>query len=222
MDLANKHVVITQADRFMGPALVKGFNEAGAEVHADTRDLTKIGADQDLALKHPELDVLVVNLAHPRPDKLASELEEHDISPLFETLVYPLLRLGAAVLPGMIARGRGKILVMGSASPLRAFAKSSSYAAARAAQLAWVKSASVEVARHNVQINAIAQNFVENPEYYSEAYQQTDEFKERIKQVPAGRLGTAQEDVALALFLASNQCNFLTGAAIPFAGGWQA
>ena len=222
MDLGNKHVVITQADRFMGPALVKGFNEAGAEVHADTRDLTKIGADQDLALKHPELDVLVVNLAHPRPDKLASELEEHDISPLFETLVYPLLRLGAAVLPGMIARGRGKILVMGSASPLRAFARSSSYAAARAAQLAWVKSASVEVARHNVQINAIAQNFVENPEYYSEAYQQTDEFKERIKQVPAGRLGTAQEDVALALFLASNQCNFLTGAAIPFAGGWQA
>ena len=222
MDLANKHVVITQADRFMGPALVAGFADAGAQVHADTRDLTTAGTAQALAAEHAAIDVLVVNLAYPRPDKLAVELEEQDIVPLFEALVYPLMRLGSAVLPNMIARGRGKILVMGSASPLRAFPKSSSYAAARAAQLAWVKSASVEVAAQNVQINAIAQNFVENPEYYSAAYQQTDEFKERIKHVPAARLGTAEEDVALALFLASDQCNFMTGAAIPFAGGWQA
>ena len=77
-----------------------------------------------------------------------------------------------------------------------------------------------EAARHNVQINLIAQHFVENPEYFSEEFQQSDAFKKLIAEVPAGRLARPEEDAALAIFLASNESDFFVGQAIPFSGGW--
>ena len=85
---------------------------------------------------------------------------------VFRHLVDPLPRLVRAVLPQMIARRSGKILVIGSASALRGMKRASTYSAARGAQLAYVQAVGVEVAPHNVQVNAIAQNFVENPTYF--------------------------------------------------------
>ena len=55
---------------------------------------------------------------------------------------------------------------MGSASALRGMKRRSTYSAARGAQLAYVQAVGVEVAPHNVQVNAIAQNFVDNPTYF--------------------------------------------------------
>jgi len=72
----------------------------------------------------------------------------------------------------------------------------------------------------NVQINLIAQNFVENPIYYPPEFTKTDQFKELLSQVPIGRLATEREDALFALFLASNESDFFVGQAIPFSGGW--
>ena len=204
----------------MGPHLVEAFNREGADVISDHRDLTHNKAADNLAKEVGDIDVLVVNLSAERPNVTATEITDNQITTLFEEMVYPLFRIGRSVLPQMIARGSGKIIVIGSASALRGFSKSSAYAAARGAQLSWVKATGVEMAAHNVQVNAIAQIFVENPEYFGVEYQQTDEFKERIAQVPAGRLGTGSEAASVALFLASENCNFIIGQAIPCAGGW--
>lgn len=220
--LAGKRILITCADRFMGPALATAFAAEGAGVLADTRELTAPAAVDALIADSGEIDVLVVNLAVPRPDKLATDTSDLELSELFEGMVYPLIRLGRAALPQMLVRRRGKILLMGSAAPLRGFARSSAYASARGAQLAWVRAAGAEVAADNVQINAIAQNFVDNPVYFPLEYQASEAFRERLKQVPAGRLGSPEEDAALAVFLASDECNFLCGQAVPFAGGWAA
>ena len=96
----------------------------------------------------------------------------------------------------------------------------SPYASARGAQLAYVKTAGFEVASYNVQINVIAQTFVENERYFSKEYQQTDGFKEKFKDVPLKRLSTAREDAMLAIFLASEESNSFVGQAFPFAAGW--
>lgn len=121
----------------------------------------------------------------------------------------------------MIARKKGKIIVFGSAVPLRPMARLCAYSAARGAQIAYVKSAGAEVARHNVQINLIAQNWVENPSYYPPELQENPKFQENLKrEVPIGRLAKAEEDVALALFLAGDDSDFFVGQAIPFSGGW--
>lgn len=218
--LGGKRVVITQANSFMGPYLVEAFSREGAEVIPDQRDLTHDKAADNLVCEVKNIDVLVINLATDRFRTNAVEMTDYQFQQPFEEMVYPLFRLGRSVLPQMIARQSGKIIVMGSAAPLRAFPNASAYAAARGAQLAWVKAVGVEVAPHNVQVNAIAQIFVENQEYFPPEYQKTKEFKQRLLEVPAGRLGTGQEDAALALFLASSQCNFLVGQAIPFTGGW--
>ena len=77
--------------------------------------------------------------------------------------VDPLHRLCRAVLPQMIERRAGKILVIGSASALRGMKRTSTYSAARGAQLAYVQALGVEVATHGVQVNAIAQHFVDHP-----------------------------------------------------------
>jgi len=112
-------------------------------------------------------------------------------------------------------------VVFGSATGLKAFEGVSAYGAARSAQVGYVRTAGAEAARHNVQINLIAQNWVENPEYYPPKVTKLEAFKTLLnQQVPLGRLATAREDALFALFLASDESDFFVGQSIPFSGGW--
>ena len=88
----------------------------------------------------------------------------------------------------MISRSSGKLIVIGSASALRGIRWTSTYSAARGAQIAYVQALGVEVAKHNIQVNAIAQNFVDNPSYFPEEIQANTKFQDRSKrEVPLGR-----------------------------------
>lgn len=220
--LAGKRVLLTQAGDFMGPITVDVFTEEGATVIADTRDLTRPGACEAAVAEAGEIDVLVANLAAPTFSGIATtELADDDWLTPFEVMVHPLHRLTRAVLPQMIARERGKIVVYGSASALRGMKTLATYSAARAAQLGYVQSVGVEVAPYNVQINLIAQNYVASEDYYPAELMAKESFVRSLRrQVPAGRLGTPREDAAFALFLASDESGFFCGQGFPFAGGW--
>ncbi len=220
--LAGKRVVITQADDYMGPATAELFAEEGAVIIADTRDLTVPGACEALIDESGEIDVLVANLASENFSGIpATELSDADWAKTFDVMVHPLHRLTRAVLPQMQARKRGKIVVFGSATALKGLKTVAAYSAARAAQVGYVQSVGVEVAPDNVQVNLIAQNYVENPVYYPPELQQNERFMNSLRrQVPLGRLATAREDAQLALFLASEESDFFVGQAIPFSGGW--
>ena len=219
--LENKRVLVTQAEDYMGPATIELFDEHGAEVIADSRDLTQDGAVEALIEETGHIDILVANLAAPaHPGITATEMTDEIWSTMFDMMVHPLQRLCRAVLPQMYERQSGKIVVFGSATGLKAIDLAPAYSSARFAQVGYVKAVGAEAARHNVQINLIAQNFVENPAYYPPEFQETDLFKEMMTQVPIGRLATAREDAQFALFLASNESDFFVGQAIPFSGGW--
>ena len=139
----------------------------------------------------------------------------------FAALVHPLPRLCQAALPAMIARRAGKVLVMGSASALRGIKRASTYSAARGAQLAYVQAVGVEVAPHNVQVNAIAQNFVDNPTYFPPEVQANPRFQERLqREVPLGRLVGAREDAEFVAYLCSESANCFVGQVFPVCGGW--
>jgi 2-keto-3-deoxy-L-fuconate dehydrogenase len=119
------------------------------------------------------------------------------------------------------ARGGGQLLVMGSASALRGMKRASSYSAARGAQLAWVQAVGVELAPQNVQVNAIAQNFVDNPTYFPPAVQANPKFQERLaREVPLGRLVAAREDALFAAYLCSAAARCFVGQVFPVCGGW--
>jgi 2-keto-3-deoxy-L-fuconate dehydrogenase len=221
MMLQGLRILVTQADVFMGPALCQALSAHGAVVLADTQDLTNRDAPQRMVQQHGQIDVLLVNLAMPAPSTLAAEVSEEEWAAVFNTMVHPLPRLVKAVLPQMQSRGSGKILVMGSASALRGMKRASSYSAARGAQLAYVQAIGVELAPLNIQVNAIAQNFVDNPTYFPPEVQANPRFIERMKrEVPLGRLVKAHEDAEFAAYLCSNNADCFVGQVFPVSGGW--
>jgi 2-keto-3-deoxy-L-fuconate dehydrogenase len=84
-----------------------------------------------------------------------------------------------------------------------------------------VRAAGTELARNNIQLNLIAQNWVESDVYYPPSLQGNPKFQANLKrEVPLGRLARPEEDTALALFLAGDDSDFFVGQVIPFAGGW--
>jgi 2-keto-3-deoxy-L-fuconate dehydrogenase len=215
-----KRVLITQVSAFMGKDLVRLFGAEGAALIADDRDLKIRGAAEALIAEAGHVDVLIANLAAEQPRTSVLATDDATFRAMYEAMVFPLHRLVRAVLPQMIERRRGKVVVMGSASALKGMPNYSAYGSARGAQLAYVQDVGAEVAPHNVQVNAIAQTFVENPTYFPPSYQATAEFKERIKGAPLGRLAHGWESAALALFLAGDESDFFVGQIFPFSGGW--
>lgn len=218
--MAGARVAITQTDAFMGGDLIARFEAEGAVVFADRRDLTAPDAAAALIAEAGQVDVLVANLAAEQPRTDVLETDDATFTRMYDAMVFPLHRLVRAVLPQMIARRRGKIVVVGSASGLKGTPRYCAYGSARGAQLAYVQQVGTEVAPHNIQVNAMAQTFVENPTYFPPSYQATDEFKERLRGAPIGRLAEGWESAALAVFLASDESDFFVGQVFPFAGGW--
>lgn len=219
--LSGKRVLITQSTEFMGPILCEVFKAHGAVVIADDHDLTTANGAQTAVEAAGEVDVLIGNLAVPAPYTKAHEVSDEEWRTVFAYLVDPMPRLCRAVLPQMMARRAGKIVIMGSATALRGQKRVSTYSAARGAQVSYVRSVGTEMASYNIQINLIAQNFVENPMYYPPEVQQLPAFKERLaREVPLGRLATPEEDALFAVFLASSEIGFFVGQSFPFSGGW--
>lgn len=220
--LLGKRVLVTQANDYMGPATVELFREEGADVIADNSDLTQPERCEELIASSGEIDVLIANLASPNFTGIpVTELDADDWHCTFDMMVHPLHRLCQAVLPQMITRQAGKIVVFGSATALKGMPTVTAYSAARAAQSGYIRSLGVEVAKHNIQANLIAQNYVENPVYYPPQLREKESFQKSLaRQVPLGRLATAREDALFALFLASQESNFFVGQSIPFSGGW--
>jgi NAD(P)-dependent dehydrogenase (short-subunit alcohol dehydrogenase family) len=221
LDLAGRRVLVTQSLDFMGPAVCATLRDLGAEVIADDSDLTQPGRPAAIIAAAGRIDGLILNLATPAPSAPAAEVDEDEWQRMFTVMVHPMQLLVKAALPQMIERRAGKIVLMGSASALKGMPNRSSYSAARGAQLAYIQAVGVEVARHSVQVNAIAQNFVENPTYFPPEVQSNPEFKERLKwQVPLGRLVHPKEDAMFAAYLCSDAANCFVGQVFPVCGGW--
>lgn len=220
--LDGKRVLLTQSNDFMGPALAEVFTDSGAEVISDPRAL-----DQDPKLPEAiirtvgRVDVLLVHLAVPAPASPAGDINDSEWRNVFAHLVDPMPRLVSAVLPQMLERKSGRILVMGSAAALRGQKRTGSYSAARGAQLAYAQSVALELVQHGIQLNAIAQNFVANPTYYSAEVQANPRFQERLKrEVPLGRLVSAEEVAQFAAYLCSDAAACFVGQVFPISGGW--
>jgi NAD(P)-dependent dehydrogenase (short-subunit alcohol dehydrogenase family) len=219
--LDGRRVLLTHADIFMGPVFRDVFAERGAEVIADADPLDDAAAPERIVRAAGRIDVLVAHLAVPAPASAVADVGEDEWRHVFARMVDPLPRLMKAVLPQMKERGAGKVLVMGSASALRGMKRTSAYSAARGAQLAWTQAVGVELAPLGIRVNAIAQNFVENPTYFPPQVQALPAFQERLKrEVPLGRLVGAREDALFAAYLCSDAANCFVGQVFPLSGGW--
>lgn len=219
--LSGKRILLTHANLFMGPALAEVFAEQGAEVLADEDPLHDAERPAAIVDSAGRVDVLVAHLAIAAPSSPVDAADDAEWRRVFAALVDPLPRLVRAVLPQMKERGAGRVLVVGSASALRGMKRASTYSAARGAQLAYVQSAGVELAPFNIQLNAVAQNFVDNPTYFPPEVQANPRFQERLaREVPLGRLVSAREDALFCAYLCSDAAACFVGQVFPLSGGW--
>ena len=218
--LAGHRAVVTMADRYTGPAVIERFEAEGATVVADVDGHLDPAGPQAVIDAAGRVDILVVNLvARWRPAPPTETTDERWLA-MFDTLVHPTMRYVRAVLPQMIERGSGKVVVVTSAAPLRATPHSDAYSAARAAQNAYVRAVGADVARHGVQVNAIAQAYVESVDAFQRETWETESLQRQLRHVPAGRVADAWEQAELVVFLSSSSSDFIAGQVLPYAGGW--
>lgn len=211
--LKDKRVLITQSNDFMGPALCKAFCFYGAEVKSDPRPLLSQSIVNDVVQKANDPDIVILNLVYPILNISTLNVDALEWKSCFAHMVEPLPKISKLILPRMIEKKQGKIVVMGSATALDGRIGGPAYNAARGAQLSWVKKVGNEMAKHNIQINLIAQAFVDNPTFYANGV------GSELELVPAGRLADSEECSALAIFLSCSESNFFNGQCFPIAGG---
>ena len=218
---AKRTALITCADQYMGPAIKTKFIALGLDVVAVESPLLSEQAAKDLVTSVGHIDILVANFAEvPMTGPVQSILSE-DWLQLFDVLVHPLMYITRAVVPQMLARKSGKIIAVTSAVPVKGLANNSAYSAARGAQNAFIKSIGLELARSNVQANAIAQNYINNQTYYPNDILDNEKFLDHVRRnVPTNKVGDAEETAELAAYLASENCRHMVGQIIPLAGGW--
>jgi 2-keto-3-deoxy-L-fuconate dehydrogenase len=218
--LEGKRVIVTDPTEYNGADIVALFREEGAEVFAESWDMTKPEMADQVVREVGHVDILIANLAYPHIYAPAHEKTDADLEYAMQRIMYPLHRLTRAVLPQMLERRRGKIVVVGSATSLRGRKGGVAvYGAARGAQHGYMKNVAMEVAPY-VNINATAQTYVDNITYWPMQYRETEEFRERMAENPAARLATGRECAQTVLFLAGPESDFFYGQIIPFAGGW--
>ncbi len=126
-----------------------------------------------------------------------------------------------AVVPAMVERGDGQVLLITSAAAARPTPGAPLYSAARAAATMLARNVAAEVARTGVQVNAVGTNFMDFPEFLR-ANRVTDAAtRAKVEsQVPMGRLGTMEEFAAFCMPFLDGTSRFTTGQFVAYAGGW--
>ncbi len=219
--MPQRTALISCADRYMGPAIKKIFEELGIRVISGPSRMQDEKEINQLVAESGEIDILVANLAEPPMTGPVQNIDNESWNRLFDSLVHPLMYLIRAVTPQMLERKNGKIIAITSAAPLRGIANNTAYCAARGAQNGFIKAVGLELARNNIQVNAIAQNYINNNTYYPDDILDNEKFLDHVKRnVPTNKIGASSETAQLAAYLAREDCTHMVGQVIPLAGGW--
>ena len=126
-----------------------------------------------------------------------------------------------AVVPPMVERGEGQVLVVTSASGARPTPGAPLYSSARAAANHLVRNVADEVARNGVQVNALGTNFMDFPEFLRATGATDPEVRAKYEAaVPMRRLGTVEECAAMCAVFVDGTSRFTTGQFVAYAGGW--
>jgi NAD(P)-dependent dehydrogenase (short-subunit alcohol dehydrogenase family) len=216
-------VVVVDVDAGRTAAVVADVESRGRRALGIVRDLTVDGA-VDAAVAEAldafgRVDVLVNALGHHLA--LAAPFEESTDDgwdALYRINLLHVLQASRAVLPGMKARGWGRIINFSSVEGIRSMPRAAPYTAFKGAIDSFTKSLGVEVAGDGVRVNCIAVDKTRS--FQVNFYEQPEEYDRHIPVwVPAGHLADADEVAAVVLFLASELSGWVVGQTIPADGG---
>ena len=126
-----------------------------------------------------------------------------------------------AVLPSMIERGEGQVLMITSSAGNKVLPSAPLYSALRAGATHLVKNVAADVVRNGVQVNALGTNFMDFDGFIAANRADTPEgLAKVVARVPMGRLGSVEECAALCCAYLDGSCGFVTGQFVAHDGGW--
>ena len=161
------------------------------------------------------IDILVNNAGITK-DNLIMRMKEEDFDSVIDVNLKGAFNCLKAVTPIMIRQKEGKIINMSSVVGVIGNSGQVNYSASKAGLIGMTKSLAREIGSKNINVNAIAPGFIDTDmtKVLSE-----DQKKNIISQVPLKRLGHVEDIANLALFLGSDQSNYITGQVIHVDGG---
>jgi NAD(P)-dependent dehydrogenase (short-subunit alcohol dehydrogenase family) len=231
--------VVTGAASGLGRACAERFAEEGAhvvcvdiaDVEAVAKDVRGLGVAADVTdpssmeamaaaalAEFGTIDVLMANAG------IAGEGRAHEIplerwDRVLAVNLTGVFLSARAVLPVMMERGGGSIVATASVAGLAGTPNLPAYAASKGGVIALVRQLAVEYAGDGIRVNAIAPATVPTPLVETAYRERGIPMEARVRRIPLGRLGTPGDVANLALFLASDESSWITGAVHPVDGG---
>ena len=242
--MAGRSVLVTGGSKGIGRGIARVFAREGANVTITGRDEAALAdAAEDLksepgrvvsvvadvsrvedcrrmaAVAIEEfggIDVLCAN-AGVFPGARLAELSEADVDEVFGVNVKGAIFSVQACLPALVASGRGRVVITSSITgPITGFPGWSAYGASKAAQLGFVRTAAIELARQRITVNAVLPGNVLTEGL---AALGADYLSQMEASIPMGRLGDVADVANTCLFLATEEAGYLTGQTIVIDGG---
>lgn len=248
--LEGRHALVTGGGRGIGLAIAHALTQAGARVTVTGRDEKRLAeaVAAGAAHAHAALDVTdehevaagftAAAGAHGPIDILVANAGAAETAPflkadaaqfrrMFEVNLMGVVHAAQAVLPDMVARGRGRIIAIASIAGLKGFGYVSAYVAAKHAVVGLTRALALETAKSGVTVNALCPGYVETDmvsgglqAIAAKTGRSRDEaLAAMLKDNPQGRLIRPEEVAAACLWLACDEAAAVNGAAIPITGG---
>ena len=214
-------VVIATRTVGRGEAVARQISRAGGEASAmetDVADAEQVKAMIKEARKRLGAIDIVAHNAGVFPSSTIARMKEAEWDHVLDTNLKSLFLIAKAVLPHMVRRRYGRIVVTSSISgPRVAMPGWSHYCASKAGVNGFIKAAALEVAREGVTINAVEPgNILIRPPGSREAREHEDAM---VPAIPMGELGMPEDIAYAALYLASDEARYVTGQTIIVDGG---
>ena len=239
--LNGKKIIVTAAAQGIGRACVEAYQAEGATVIATDINKGELDSLSDLPnVKTRLLDVLSLEDIHRASEEIGHvdalfncagfvhhgsilDCDETAWDFSFELNVKAQYRMIRAFLPSMLSNGGGSIINMASVcSSVKGIVQRAVYGASKAAVIGLTKSVSADYLRHGIRCNCVCPGTVQSPSLndrinaFEDPIQAREDF---IARQPLGRLGTAEEIAAVAVYLASDESAYTTGQPFIIDGG---
>ena len=240
-NLKGKTALVTGASGGIGSAVARALHNQGAEliingtrsseleklaaelgnkVHVlqgDLADTNSIGclAEQAEKISDNGIDILVNNAGITR-DNLLVRLSDQDLMDVINLNLIAGFHLTRKIIRGMMKRKWGRIIGISSVVGITGNAGQTNYAAAKAGMIGFSKALALEVASRGITVNSIAPGFIKTPMTQNLSEEQVTRLQANV---PIGRLGEAKDIAAAAVYLASSEASYVTGATLNVNGG---
>jgi len=216
--------IITGAESGIGAAVAERFRAAGIKVYsldmaasADYQvDVSNSDQVNQAVAEIGSVDILINSAGITGPNTPLIQTTDADWNRTIAINLNGTFNTCRAVVPGMVAKGWGRIVNIASIAGKEGNPNLSAYSASKAAVIGLTKSLGKELATTGVLVNAITPAFIQTPMNVNTT---EETLKYMISKIPMNRVGEVEEVAALISWLASDECSFSTGAVFDISGG---